>query len=171
MCRVAVLASLFLLPIAAQAETRAAHAHEHGASQLSIAIEGTSLALTLEAPGHDIVGFEMPPATDLEKAAMTAALAALADPTALFGIDTEANCALGAAKVTPIGYDSASADGHAEFHAEYSIACQTSPKGISTRFFNSFANAETLDVDILTTTGASEHSLTAQNTDIRFDAN
>ena len=87
--------SLFLAVLAtttANAETRELGSHQHGISTLDIAVEGTDIAMTLAAPGADIVGFEYQPETDADKAAVDHAIAALADPLALFTPPASAAC-------------------------------------------------------------------------------
>ena len=39
-------------------ETRQLDSHEHGVGELNIAVDGSTVAIELHAPGADIVGFE-----------------------------------------------------------------------------------------------------------------
>ena len=66
------------------------HAHGHGT--LNIAIENTSVALELEVPGMDIVGFEHPAESGEQKAAVEKATKLLAEPLALFRLSPSARC-------------------------------------------------------------------------------
>ena len=58
-------------------ETRELGAHEHGHSALNIAIEGGQVAMELQAPGADIVGFEYEAISAEDRAKLDAAIAAL----------------------------------------------------------------------------------------------
>ena len=83
---------------AAVAETRELGSHEHGVSTLDIAVEGTNIAMTLSAPGADIVRFEYAPETDADKTAVESAIAALSDPLTLFAPPASAECSIVSAK-------------------------------------------------------------------------
>ncbi|MEM7669021.1 MAG: DUF2796 domain-containing protein [Pseudomonadota bacterium] len=73
-------------------ETRDLGAHEHGHSSLNIAIEGTQIAMELEAPGADIVGFEHEAKTAEDRAKLDAAIAGLSKPLSLFVLPSAAGC-------------------------------------------------------------------------------
>ena len=88
----------FALPVLAE-DSRELDAHEHGSGALNIAIEGDQLAMELEVPGFDIVGFEYAATTDTDKAAVAAALETLGDPLALFVLPEAAGCAVTEASV------------------------------------------------------------------------
>jgi len=75
-------------------ETRELDAHEHGHGALNIAIEGDQLAIELEVPGFDIVGFEYEAESDADVAAIKTALDTLAEPLKLFGLPEGAGCVL-----------------------------------------------------------------------------
>ncbi|MEM6421930.1 MAG: DUF2796 domain-containing protein [Pseudomonadota bacterium] len=98
--RTALITTAILMATAAIAgEKRALDAHEHGVSLLNIAIEGNTVAMGLESPGADIVGFEHPATTAEDKAAVEAAKATLGDPLALFVTPAAAGCTLVSADV------------------------------------------------------------------------
>lgn len=67
-------------------------AHEHGSSELNIAIEGETLSLEYMAPAYDIIGFEYTPESSQEKATLDEAREKLRDGIALFGIPKAAEC-------------------------------------------------------------------------------
>ena len=90
---------------AAQSETRELDAHQHGHGALNIAVEGNVIAMELEAPGADIVGFEHPAESAEDRAAIDAAIAKLAKPLDLFLIPAAAGCTVTAANVELIGED------------------------------------------------------------------
>ncbi|KUJ79256.1 zinc uptake protein ZrgA [Ruegeria profundi] len=73
-------------------DSRQLDAHEHGVGELSIAIEGTTVAMELHAPGADIVGFEYEAKSAEDRAAIDAAVATLAKPQDLFVFPGSAEC-------------------------------------------------------------------------------
>lgn len=97
-----------LLPLAAahaadeehqhQHEHRDEHAslaaHEHGAAQLNVALEGQRLELALESPAMNLLGFEHAAVSSSDKAAVAHAQQQLQTPLALFGIAPAAGCAI-----------------------------------------------------------------------------
>lgn len=86
-----------LLASASQAQQPAAEfkqeaKHVHGAVTLNLAIEGNSLAVELEAPAINVVGFEREPRTEAERASAAAAAAWLSSGSALLGVPKAAGC-------------------------------------------------------------------------------
>ncbi len=75
-------------------ETRQLDAHEHGVGQLDIAFAGQKIAMSLRAPGADIVGFEYAATRAEDRAAVDAAVAALAGPLDLFMVPDAAGCSV-----------------------------------------------------------------------------
>ena len=96
----------------AHGSERELDAHQHGHGSLNIAIEGSIMWIELETPGADIVGFEHPARSDAHKAAIEEARARLSDPVGLFGIPSQASCALETVTVSPVGYDLGMGDDH-----------------------------------------------------------
>lgn len=96
-----LVASVSLATAAARAEEehRELGAHVHGHGTLNIAVEGNRVAMELEAPGMDIVGFEHEASSDEQKAAVEKAKAELAKPLILFKIPDGAACKVAEAKV------------------------------------------------------------------------
>ncbi|MEX0340874.1 MAG: DUF2796 domain-containing protein [Arenibacterium sp.] len=157
-------------------ETRQLDAHEHGTGALNIAVSGTTVAMELRAPGADIVGFEYAAKSAEDRAAIDEAVAKLARPMALFGLPEAAACSVTAARAALESEedhdehdhagedkhddhdpnDHAAESAHSEFHAEYVMICAT-PEAlteITFAYFEQFKNAETLEVQIATETGA-----------------
>lgn len=106
MKRIAMLmmgsALAFALPASAQ-ETRQLDAHEHGAGVLTIAMEHGHIAMELEAPGTDIVGFEYEAKSDADRKAIDTAIADLALPYDFFRFPASAGCTVTKAHVDLIG--------------------------------------------------------------------
>ncbi len=164
-------------------ETRQMDAHVHGVSELSIAVEGTTVAMELWAPGADIVGFEYAAETDADKAAVAAAITTLRDPLSLFTVPAAAGClaveveahlhgagagdhdhdhdhgATEAAADThdhDHDHDHADADGHSAFHAVYGLTC-ADPAALTTigfAYFDAFPGAEEVEVQVVGPNGA-----------------
>lgn len=172
-----------LLSGAAQAQHRELGAHEHGRGTLNIAIEGTRVSMELEVPGADIVGFEHEAKTKKQKVAVDKAKAQLAAPLALFVLPAAAGCKVEETKVeietgdhdakgdpkvaTEAPKDAAKAadhddHGHSQFHVEYALACTqpASLTGIEFAYFRTFAAAQRLNVNVITSKGQTKFEVT-----------
>ncbi|WP_322865120.1 DUF2796 domain-containing protein [Aquicoccus sp. G2-2] len=88
-----LIALVTALPAFAEG-SRQLGAHEHGVGTLNIALEGTDVAMTFEAPGADIVGFEYAAESDSDLAALDAAIARLGAPLDLFVMPDAAGCSV-----------------------------------------------------------------------------
>ena len=74
-------------------------AHEHGVGKLNIAFEAGQIALELEVPGADIVGFEHHAVSAEDRQKVDDAVGLLARPLKLFKVPEEAMCQVTAADV------------------------------------------------------------------------
>jgi Protein of unknown function (DUF2796) len=162
------LACVIALSPAATAaeEQRAAGTHEHGHGTLTLAIDGKTVSIELEAPGDDIVGFERAPATDAEKAAVAAAERTLANLPSVLDLGAAAGCTSvsGAAK-----FKAGEGGGeHAEFHVTYILACAAAEKlaTIGLPYFKTFPRAVELDVSAVTAKGQAAFEVTPANASI-----
>ncbi len=97
---------------AAAQEHRQLKAHEHGHGTLNIAVEGSRVAMELNVPGQDIVGFEHQPQTKKEKAAAEKAEGLLKRGLTLFKIPAAAQCKLVEANSHTEGEDHHHHDDH-----------------------------------------------------------
>ena len=175
-----MIALVTALPAFAE-DSRQLDAHEHGVGTLNIAIEETTVAMTFEAPGADIVGFEYAAESDTDLAAIDAAVATLGAPLDLFVLPDEAGCSVVEAQAKlesedehddhgddgqdAVGHDDhaeeghedhANEAGHTEFHAEYTLTCDT-PDALTEMtfaYFEAFPNAQEVEVQIVTAAGA-----------------
>lgn len=162
-------------------EPRGLGAHEHGVGSFNIAMEGAEVAMELEAPGKDIVGFEHAAASEEDRAAIAAGKTLLGDPLSLFILPAGAGCTVAAAEVELVGeheehidgHDEEHADGevheehaghedegadegHTEFRAEYRLSC-ADPSALSRiefAYFDTFPNAEELEVQMIGADGS-----------------
>ncbi|MFT5631274.1 MAG: hypothetical protein ACI82I_002220 [Gammaproteobacteria bacterium] len=171
-------------------DARELDAHEHGVGTLNIAIDGTTVAMGIEAPGADIVGFEYAAESDADLAAINAAVATLGAPLDLFVMSDAANCSLVEAEAALEGEDGhddhadeehddhsdedhdehededhddhSDETGHTEFHAEYTLTCDNPDALIEITFayFEAFPNAQGVEVQMITTTGAQAFEVT-----------
>jgi len=150
-------------------ETTQLDAHEHGVGQLNIAFDENKIAMELHAPGADIVGFEYGAKSDVDLAAIDAALQTLSDPLGLFLIPEAASCIVITAHAKLESEDSDHDDhdeeghddhdkapGHTEFHAEYLLECAnlTEISAITFSYFEIFPNALELEVQVISDKGA-----------------
>jgi Protein of unknown function (DUF2796) len=85
--------------VRAEEEHRELGPHVHGHGIFDIAVEGNKVAMELEVPGMDIVGFEHEASTDAQKAAVEKAKADLAKPLSLFKLPASAGCSVKEAKI------------------------------------------------------------------------
>jgi hypothetical protein len=140
-------------------------AHEHGHAKLSIAVEGTSVAMEIEALGLDVLAFEHPAATEADKAAVAAGKAGLADPLALFAPPAAAECKVLDAKVVleqeDHEHDAKAAEEHAgealhsQFAGRYRLACAdpAALTEITFAWFDRFPNTKEVEVILVTANG------------------
>ncbi|MGD9507331.1 MAG: DUF2796 domain-containing protein [Geminicoccaceae bacterium] len=150
-------------------ERRELGAHEHGHARLNLAIEGSALALEIEAPGMDVLGFEHPARSEQDKAAVEAAKATLADPLALFVPPTAAGCRAVEAAVDLLQEahegeshtDHSDEPPHSEFRGRYAVECGD-PDALSQLafiWFDRFPNARAVTVTVLDVRGQSSREV------------
>jgi len=186
----ASLALLCVAPALAEGEKRELGAHEHGHSELNIAIEGNRIEMELIAPGADIVGFEHAAESEEDKAAVEQAEERLGEPLPLFAFSPDAGCTVESASVEIEGDheehkehedDHGEHEGdhkehegeasHNEFHAAYTLTCSTPDAldGIDfAAFFDSFAGAEEVEVTVISEKGQSSYEVERDATTVDF---
>jgi hypothetical protein len=165
-CRRATIAtaiaalSLFVAHPTAQA---APHAHEHGVAKLSVAVDGNTLTIALDAPLDGFLGFERAPRTDAERKAAADLLVRLRDAGALFKPDAAAGCKAGEVKVeAPVlepGYKGKGE--HADLEAQFSFQC-AQPQALRTldvALFDTFKRLQRIDVQVAGAKGQSKATL------------
>lgn len=107
-------------PAGLMAETRSAGKHEHGSSNLNIAVDGNDMAIDLDGPADNLIGFEHQPTTPEQTAVLAKALEILRAGDALFPTPPEANCRMVSAAVSPPEFG---ADGHSDLEASWEFRC------------------------------------------------
>lgn len=140
-------------------ETRSAGAHVHGLAGLQMVITADGLSADLSGAAWNFLGFERAPETDAERQAVADARAALEDPVALLGPRKGAQCEAG-----DVAVDLGAAEGgHKDVTASYTLTCARADR--LTKFepalFSTFDRLETLEVEVISDSGAVVLSLTA----------
>ncbi len=161
-----VVVFLFLLPVALMAqEAQSSNAHAHGVGRLEMTISETEIALTLQVPGNDIVGFERPAENEEDRARVVDAISDLSQPLNLFELSPEAGCMTASANVALVGdafgQEEASENGaaqHNEFHADYLLQCEemTAITTIRFAYFERFSEARQLTVKLSSSKGTQD---------------
>jgi hypothetical protein len=184
----AAAAAIAGICVVAAEEHRELGPHEHGHGRLNIAIEGKRLSMELEVPGADIVGFEHEANPSEQKAAVEKAKATLADALSIFRPPAEAGCKLADAKVAiqaedehdhaeAAPKDEAKHEGaaeeehhHSEFHVTYALDCAAPAQltGIDFKYFDAFAGAQELDINLVTEKGQSHYEVTRAQPTLKF---
>ncbi len=148
------------------AAPRSAHAqaHEHGAAQLDVALEGSLLSLRFEAPLDALFGFERAPRSAAERQLVDAGIARLKAAERLFRPDAAAACSLRRVELQSaalkLGAQEGSAE-HADLEATIEFDCKDSAKlaAIDVGLFEAFARLQRIDVQIVTAKAQSKRSL------------
>ena len=147
-------------------EKRQLDSHEHGLGELNIAVDGSTVAIELHAPGADIVGFEYVAKSFDDRLTVKKALKSLSHPLELFLLPDPAECRVTEAEAhletEGVHDDHADHDDHAEgpvhseFHATYTLVCNnlSALTEITFAYFDAFENALELEVQLLTASGA-----------------
>jgi hypothetical protein len=177
MLRILLLAGLTMTSLSvAAAGTHDHHGHAHGAhahgiAKLEVAIEGNEIHLHLDAPLHDLLGFERAPRNSKERAAADALLKQLGKGEALFRPTSAAQCTLASASIeAPILSAAAGktpADGHADLEAEYRFTCAQPAKltGMEVLLSQSFKGLRRVDAQTVT---AKKQGATRLTSKMRF---
>ncbi len=188
---------LYAMAICFLAPAGALGQHVHGVVELGVVIEGGTVAVSLDAPLSDVVGFEHAPENDEQLERIRQAAAMLSNPDAMFGLADSASCTFSEMSINGPAYvlqylgkgyaGSAESDDdhrdtpdshgvesdhdehaesavdehddseqHAEINANYQWECGNASDLVSLalRFTESFADVETIEIQILTSAGA-----------------
>jgi hypothetical protein len=187
----AFIAATFALSFPAMSEGhRELGPHEHGVGHLKIAIEDQRVSMELDVPGADIVGFEHEASTPAQMAAVKKAKATLEGVLNVFKLPAEAQCTIAEAVVEIEAEDhdhdrakagdngEAKHDGgqaeaghhHSDFHAAYAIDCAAPEMvtGIDFKYFDLFAGARKLDVNLVTEKGQNHYEVSRERPRLNF---
>lgn len=199
--RLMIYLSALMLSFVCITEARSAErqldAHAHGYGELNVAIDGPKVALELNSPAFNIVGFEHSPETDKDKATIKNALSILNDGSGLFLFPAVAGCRLANVNVvsslteaqhsvhkehdsdhkdqasdhkTSKHEDHSNNDIHSEFHANYQFQCDVIEKvnTIQVMIFKHFPNTRQLNVQMILPNSQSAMELTPTSTLLSF---
>jgi len=169
------------------AEHGSLDAHEHGAAQLNVVLDGKMLHLQLESPAMNLVGFEHAAKTDADKAKVAAARSQLAEPQALFGLSA-GDCQISKQELeSPLFADHADThkhkhdhdhdheksheSEHSDIHAHYSLDCQQ-PEELKQlnlgELFKRFPATEKIQVQLIGPNGQQGLELTPAQPTLSF---
>ena len=158
------LSALLATPLAALAQTQAAHVH--GQVKLDVVIEGPTIVIEMQSPLDNFVGFERAPRTDAEKKTADDAVAQLRAGDQIFKIDPTANCKLGPVTLRSaalgLGKDAdAAGDGHADLDGSFAFNCTNAAaaKFIDVDLFAAFKGTRQIDVQIASPQGQFKRTL------------
>lgn len=156
-------------------------AHEHGAAELMIAWSGNELAIDLETPAYNVLGFEYAPTTEAEQTLLAESMAAL-EAGELLQFSPDANCVLASATIeTELAEDAheaeeagheAEEETHSDIDASYTIQCQNPDELGSldiSRLFAQFPNFENLRVQWVSDVAQSAKTLTPDDPVLSFE--
>lgn len=150
-------------------------AHVHGSADLNLALDGRHAHIELTSPAVNIVGFEHPPATPADHAAVDRAVAALKRGDRLFQFNDEAGCRMQSAEVVPAWSESDVHDAHAEqahadFDVVYAFECATPARleRLRVGIFKAFPGTSRLTVQFVVGDRQGGVSLTASEPALEF---
>ena len=146
-------------------------AHEHGAAALTIAWSGNELAIDLETPAYNVVGFEYAPTSEEDIEVLDESVAAL-EAGNLLQFSPEADCIITTAVVETEMSEAEAEETHSDIDVTYSVVCQTPDKLESldaSGLFTRFPNFEALQVQWISDTQQSATEITADNPIVSFE--
>ncbi len=151
-------------------------AHEHGAATLTIAWSGNELAIDLETPAFNVLGFEYAPTSEEEKSLLDESVAAL-EAANLLQLSPKANCTFTSAVVQTDLSEAANAEEdeetetHSDIDVAYAVQCQNPDELESLDadgLFARFPNFVALQVQWVSDTQQSALELTADDPIVSF---
>lgn len=160
---VAIAIAALSLFVAHPSSHAAPHAHEHGVAKLSVAVDGHTLSIDLDASLDGLLGFERAPRTGAERKAAADLLARLRDAGALFKPDAAAGCKAGDVKIeAPVlepGYKGKGE--HADLEAQFSFQCAQPQalRALDVALFDAFKRLQRIDVQVAGAKGQSKATL------------
>ena len=165
------------------AEHGSLDAHEHGAAQLNVVLDGKVLELQLESPAMNLVGFEHAAKSDADKAKVAAARSQLEQPQPLFGLNA-GDCTISKQELeSPLFADHADThkhkhdhekshdSEHSDIHAHYTLDCQK-PEELKQlnlgELFKRFPATEKIQVQLIGPNGQQGLELTPAQPTLSF---
>lgn len=200
MRRLLLALPLALLPFAVtHAAAPMAHAslgaHEHGTARLNAVLDEKTLALELDSPAMNLVGFEHLATSDADKASVAKVRQLLEQPLVLFVLPTGAGCIVASHILNsplfgdaPDEHDDDDGDehehehehehpdaghpyAHSEIHARYQLQC-ANPEALSqldlTPLFKTFPGTHKVQVQLISPSGQQGMETTPANSVLKF---
>jgi len=146
---------------------RSAESHVHGGAILSIASEGTKIAIEFETPIYNLLGFEYKPQSAAEKARVSDVENMLTSPATLITFNKEAKCVYSSPNSKIKLFDDHADEhedddehhdegheahkeraSHKDLHVSYELTCQDIKKlkSVHVEFFSVFSNFTELEL-------------------------
>lgn len=126
------------------AEKRHSHAHDHGAAEVNIAVEGKKVTVELRTPSEGVIGFEHEAKSDADKKKRNAALKRVEEKFGeMIVLDKNLVCKSQGGNVTLVQTDEkggknaksgAQSGEHREVRASYQYECEKAPAGSRVKF-------------------------------------
>jgi hypothetical protein len=158
------ITALLAAPLAASAQTQAAHVH--GQIRLDIVVEGPTIVIAMQSPLDNFIGFERAPRTEAEKKTAEDAIAQLRAGAELFKIDPAANCKLGPVTLRSAALglgkeEQGAVEGHADLDASFAFNCTntTAAKFIDVALFDAFKGLRQIEAQIAAPQGQFKRTL------------
>jgi hypothetical protein len=159
------------------AEHGSLDAHEHGAAQLNVVLDGKVLELQLESPAMNLVGFEHAAKSDADKAKVAAARSQLEQPQPLFGLNA-GDCTISKQELeSPLFAEHKHEEHHdhdnehSDIHAHYTLDCQK-PEELKQlnlgELFKRFPATEKIQVQLIGPNGQQGLELTPAQPTLSF---
>jgi Protein of unknown function (DUF2796) len=139
-------------------------AHVHGIAVLQIAVDGSTVSLSLESPLENLLGFEHAPRNDAEQVAVRALRERLNKPETLFVPTPAARCAATSVKLASPVFEAQPMNSvHADLDAEFTFTCERPEalRDLEVRLFDGFPATRHIDVQVVAPRGQSAARLDA----------
>jgi hypothetical protein len=175
------LAALSIAIPAFAQEKRETDAHVHGVTTAEVAVEHGRIEIDLKSPGMDIVGFEYAARTPEDRDAVDAAIRTFLSPEQIVTLPDATGCRLTEVLAHVHAGDDEHDEGHDDdhdhkdhadseeaggehsaFHVTYAFACddEDAITSVGFPFFERFDNAQEIEAQFVTETGADTAELT-----------
>ncbi|XZG71241.1 ZrgA family zinc uptake protein [Chitinibacteraceae bacterium HSL-7] len=141
-----LLLSTALVPAFSQAHDHGAHVH--GAAEIEVVIDGNTIAVALESPADNLLGFEHAPKTDAQKKKLAAVTAQLQQPNSVLTVPA------GCTAATPsVDMPAFKGGDHADIRAEYQLSCTSRPESLTLALWKNFPRIERVKAAIAASDG------------------
>jgi hypothetical protein len=146
-------------------------AHEHGAAELDVALDSSTLEIELRSPAMNLVGFEHAPSSEADNRKIADARKQLEQPDTLFMLSAAAGCVLAETELeSPLfeygahGHEEDHDYDHSEIHARYRFDCAT-PQALTgvdlQGLFKAFPGTEEIQAQLIGPNGQRGAQLSA----------